>query len=145
MVTFFGSASAVDFGKTMLNTPLVMDALMSSFCTKSHQYLHRCCICISEVLALTPCGSDKLLANLPYRRSRITYPPSLSSEDDLSSPDTVRTLFWTSIDTSSFCRPGSSKVTLTLFVSLSQCTSTLCVTVSSSSLTQLWSKLLTLA
>jgi hypothetical protein len=39
IVTFFGSASRVDLGNTMLNTPFAMDALMSSFYTKSHQYI----------------------------------------------------------------------------------------------------------
>lgn len=41
IVTFFGSVSGVDFGKTMLKTPFAIDALISSFCTEYHQYL-RC-------------------------------------------------------------------------------------------------------
>jgi len=45
IVTFFGSVSGVDFGKTMLKTPFAIDALISSF--------------------LTPCGNDKFLENLP--------------------------------------------------------------------------------
>lgn len=62
IVTFFGSVSVVDFGKTMFKTPFVIDALISSFCTQSVSY-HR--VGITKVLTLRPCGNDKLLENLP--------------------------------------------------------------------------------
>ena len=39
IVIFFGSVSGVDFGKTIVKTPFAIDALMSSFCMSSHQYL----------------------------------------------------------------------------------------------------------
>ena len=66
-------------------------------------------------LTFKPCGSESDLENLPCRRSRSVYPSSLRSVDCFVSPDTVRMLLLTSIDTSSFCRPGSSKVAQTVF------------------------------
>jgi hypothetical protein len=47
----------------MVKDVIHLGTLMSSFCTESHQYL-RCYMGVSEVLALTPCGNDELLAYL---------------------------------------------------------------------------------
>ena len=62
-----------------------------------------------------PCGSESDLENFPCRRSRSVYPSSVRSVDCFVSPDTVRMLLFTSMDTSSFCKPGSSKVARTVF------------------------------
>ena len=67
MVTFFGSASGADFGKTMLKTPFAIDALISSFCPESYISVSLLLYytAINEVPTLRPCGNDKLLENLP--------------------------------------------------------------------------------
>ena len=58
--------------------------------------------------AFTPSGSVSERLKRPNDRSRRYQPFSLRSVSALRSPEMVRTLSWTSIDTSSSPRPGRS-------------------------------------
>lgn len=72
-----------------------------------------------------PCGTGTARENLPLLRSLTTKPSSSFSVEILASPETTRRLFWRSIVTSSFFKPGSSKVAVMRLLSADSWTSIL--------------------
>ena len=73
----------------------------------------------------TPWGSWIVRENLPWKRSLNEYPVLALFSDLLVfvSADTVNLPFWKLIWTSSFEKPGNSKVAVTTFFSVSSCRS----------------------
>ena len=125
MIIFFGACSGKVFGNVIFKRPFSKVAFICSSCATMSSVVVHSRRFKKERHTCIPWGSWMVRENLPWRHSFKVYPLSTLWLDFLVSAETVNFPVWKLIWTSSFEKPGNSKVAVTTFFSVSSCRSNL--------------------